>query len=201
MLESCFSGSSAESSQNVKNSRPQKLRVWNQVKHYISEGFFLLKISRFFPKLPKMAQTSILASPWCTAQEPLELFVPLFLVLQLGSGCLLQYQLGRAWSCVLPVPKPTRGFGIQSGEPRWSLFSLCSWTYRISQESLAKSAAEPAWSNTAIYRSHFMWAQSWLCLAQMICCEERKEKTPNQADSGILEVFIQWEDFQEGYGK
>lgn len=135
MLESCFSGSNAESSQNVKKfTSPKTLGVKQGEIHF--SGVFCLKLAE--NKLPTMAQTSISAR-LVQNTRTVGAFMSLYSLFCNWEGAVYwNTSWRRAWSCVLPVPKPTRRFGTQFGEPRWSLFPLCSWNYRISQKITCK---------------------------------------------------------------
>lgn len=64
---------------------------------------------------------------------------------------------------------------------------------KFHRKSLAKSAVEPVWSNTATYRSLLLCVGLGLALSCPNDFLGRKEgrKSQNQADSGILKAFIQ----------
>lgn len=117
----------------------------------------LTALSRIFPDCPEQARTKprIYASLRSTTQRPFWLFfVPVLLVLQLGSACLLRYRLGKSpefcSSCESRIKTRKKMLVVSFGMARWSLVPR---TVGVARDLL---------SNVATYRTHTSVSPRWL---------------------------------------
>lgn len=148
-------------------------------------GFSAWNQQIFPPKWPK----PVFYQDWCTRQELLEFFCPFIPYFAIGEWLFFEIPAGVVFFL---SQNPAEGLEFPLEEPRWSLFfSHLVGIREFHRKSLAKISCwgKSGATQPSTGHSHSVWVQEWFYHGK------EGKKSQNQADPGILEMFIQWEDF------